>query len=279
MTPIDDRETCDHMRADAGTLSVWLSPDRLCALSASDSGKLSVRSWTTDPAASLMANLKSMLTAFALSGDRFSSVNAVVCSPRMTVVPAQMYDVSVEKPLFDTCFDLGGSDVIVTSELHNAGCVALFAFNRFVRRYLATEFTDVRCHNTFALLLEHWAKVEAGSDVRIVHVHVYKDVMGVYGFDGGRLVFTNTFECAEDNLRLFYVMHVWRALSFSQLDDTLCISFEGGAVSGLDRLAKLYVENVTVMGKGPCRHVVEGDVSCLTTDMTALLMHENEHKE
>ncbi len=260
---------------ESGTLSLWLSPDVICSFSAASGAAVVAKSLATDQSLPVLANIKAALSSFGIDAPASGKVNAVHCSPRMTVVPSSLYDSAEANALFGACFDIASNEEVLSASLPNAGCVALFGFNRYVRRFFASEFPQASFHNSFALLLEHAAASVAGSNERVAYAYVYNGSMGVFAFDCGRLVFSNTFECNDDNTRLFYLLHAWRAVGFSQTDDLLHVSVEHGAHSSLARTASRYVSNVVADEPAGTSFKVEGDAVCLTSDMAALLLSES----
>lgn len=261
-------------RTARGTLVVRLSPSLFSTvvLDGTDGGGGAVaRRFVPDPAVSLVANLKTAVVPCPCPQDGWGTIDLVSCDGRVTFVPAGCFDRRTVAAMFDACFTLAGDEVVEVQELPSAGCVALYAFNRFARRGMEAMATEVRTFNAYALLLDSMMAEASAQDGRVMRVHVSGETMGVFVADGGRLVFANVFDCTEDNLRLFYLLHVLRAVGFSQLDDTIYISKEDGGASQLDRLAKLYVDDVRQMPVARPPFAVDGDGGCLTHDMAALL--------
>lgn len=255
-------------------LAVRLSPSAFTTIvigGADGRDGVTARCFDPDPAVSLVANLKTAVASRPCPQDGWERIDLVSCDGRVTFVPSACFDGKSAAAMFDACFTLAGDEVVEVQELPSAGCVALYAFNRFARRGMEAMATEVRTFNAYALLLDSMMAEASAQDGRVMRVHVSGETMGVFVADGGRLVFANVFDCTEDNLRLFYLLHVLRAVGFSQLDDTIYISKEDGGASQLDRLAKLYVDDVRQMPVARPPFAVDGDGGCLTHDMAALL--------
>ena len=234
-------------------------------------GGVTARCFDLDPAVSLVANLKTAVASRPCPQDGWERIDLVSCDGRVTFVPSACFDGKSAAAMFDACFTLAGDEAVEVRELPSAGCVALFAFNRFARRGMAALAAEVRTFNSYALLLEAMMSESSAQDGRVMRVHVSDETMGVFVADGGRLVFANVFDCTEDNLRLFYLLHVMRATGFSQQEDTIYICKEDGGTSCLDNLVKLYVDDVRPMPQSRPPFGVDGDGGCLTSDMVSLL--------
>lgn len=270
---------CGKNEADVAgaTLIVRLAADGLRLAQSDGAGRIVARSWEVDPAISVLANLKAMLATVQRPPQGFARVCAVTCDHRVTIVPTALHDDRLAHDVCDACFDLEDCDALESRIVPHAGCVALFAFNRFVKRYLTAEFGRVDYFNTFALLLDEASARANGCAGRVVTAVLSGGLMAVYAHEAGKLLFSNVFECEDDNLRLFYLLHVWRALGFSQLDDRLDIVCLEGDVSGFVQLARLYVSQIVQVGRDMSGMSVPGNDRAMTEDMACLSRGANNY--
>ena len=54
-----------------------------------------------------------------------------------------------------------------------------------------------------------------------MYAHLRKDAVDVYGYERGRLLLANSFECRTTPDRIYYLLYIWKQLGFEQERDEL----------------------------------------------------------
>ena len=87
--------------------------------------------------------------------------------------------------------------------------------------WAADQYPDVKFYSQASPFIEFFSSKSRLGNNRKMYAHLRKDAVDVYGYERGRLLLANSFECRSTPDRVYYLLYIWKQLGFEQERDEL----------------------------------------------------------
>ena len=87
--------------------------------------------------------------------------------------------------------------------------------------WAADQYPDVKFYSQASPFIEFFSSKSRLGNNRKMYAHLRKDAVDVYGYERGRLLLANSFECRSTPDRVYYLLYTWKQLGFEQERDEL----------------------------------------------------------
>ena len=87
--------------------------------------------------------------------------------------------------------------------------------------WAAEQYPDVKFYSQASPFIEFFSSKSRLGNNRKMYAHLRKDAVDVYGYERGRLLLANSFECRSTPDRGYYLLYIWNQLGFEQERDEL----------------------------------------------------------
>lgn len=197
---------------------------------------------------SLAANLKEIISGSDFLFHPYKRVNILSVGRRFTLIPSELYEEEQIEPVFYQNFQKQENELVAVTVLKKANVAVVFSMNKAVHQQLAELFPAARFYSHAAPLIERFAEKSRLGNSRKMYVYLRNSEMDVFGFERGKLLFANSFECSSTEDRSYYLLYIWNQLDFDQERDEIHLSGisdkKEELVSGLRKyLRQLYIVN------------------------------------
>lgn len=105
--------------------------------------------------------------------------------------------------------------------LHKSSTVVLFGMDKSACSFLREQYPDVKFYSQASPFIEFFSSKSRLGNNRKMYAHLRKDAVDVYGYERGRLLLANSFECRSTPDRVYYLLYIWKQLGFEQERDEL----------------------------------------------------------
>ena len=105
--------------------------------------------------------------------------------------------------------------------LHKNNTVVLFGMDKSACSFLREQYPGVKFYSQASPFIEFFSSKSRLGNSRKMYAHLRKDAVDVYGYERGRLLLANSFECRSTPDRVYYLLYIWKQLGFEQERDEL----------------------------------------------------------
>ncbi len=187
--------------------------------------------YETNPAISLIANVRRMLVEGKLKSFRSGRIAFLFTSP-VVLIPRQILeDEAKDNPremerkaaeIASLTLSEGGKGDLCLNLLPSLDTYAAFTLEKGLRQILLDEFPEAAFCSVLSPVTAHFADLSRKGNTRKLYLYFYGRKMCVEGFERGTLTFFNVFDIEGDaNNALYYTAGVWTSLGMSQEEDYL----------------------------------------------------------
>lgn len=96
-------------------------------------------------------------------------------------------------------------------------------------------------------MAERFAALSRDVAGRVIYAVISEKRVWLFGMDGGKPFFVNSFDCREDADRAYFALAVWRSFGLDQKADCFYLVPDGAEVRPLEKLLSVYVDNVMLL--------------------------------
>lgn len=224
------------VRVSQGTLA-FAVPDP------SAKGQLLFEPYVMKSGISVAANLRDAFTSSVLLQRGYQRA-LVMTDAKPMMLPVDEYADDDVATLYEYAFTKKENEMLVHTVLPDLNTVAVFAFNKDLHQVFADHFSDLRVE---PLMLPVWTYLHRRSFSgagRKLYAYFHENVLEVFCFLQNRFRFYNRFEVGNPHDAVFFLLYVWKQLSFQVRHDALCLSGNIPDEDELMRLLQRYVPNV-----------------------------------
>lgn len=189
------------------------------------------------------ANLRDAFTTSVLLQRGYQRA-LVMTDAKPMMLPVEEYADDDTMTLYDYAFSRKESELLAHTVLPDLNTVAVFAFNKDLYQVLADHFSNLRVE---PLMLPVWTYLHRRSfagNGRKLYAFFHEQVLEVFCFLQNRFRFYNRFEASRPRDSAFYLLYVWKQLSFDARRDVLCLVGDVPEGDTLTELLRRHLVNV-----------------------------------
>ena len=216
-------ETTDFNKSEQYTLSIRLSTDgfSFSVFNPLGDGEFSYYDRAVDESLSLTVNLKQTFRELAWLERPFRRVNVLMADKRFTFIPLEFFEDEQTEIIFYHNHPKRENETVQYNILHKNNTVVLFGMDKSACSFLREQYPDVKFYSQASPFIEFFSSKSRLGNNRKMYAHLRKDAVDVYGYERGRLLLANSFECRSTPDRVYYLLYIWKQLGFEQERDEL----------------------------------------------------------
>lgn len=202
------------------TIRVGNSSLSFAVIDPQDDHQLMYEPYLVKTGISIAANLREAFKTSPLLLRGFQRVQVVLDTPVM-LVPLEEFNEEDVELLYDHTFQRHEADAVMHYVLPDLNAVAVFTVNKDLKLVVQDHFADIR---VMPLMRSVWTHLHRKSFIgthRKLYVYCREKSMDIFSFDKNRLKFTNTFNLTGSHDAIYFILYVWKLLSYDGLNDEL----------------------------------------------------------
>ena len=238
----------DFTKSDQYLLSIRLSADgfSFSIFNPRSEGEFFFKPYAVDSTYSLTVNIKEMLASSEIFRHTYGQTYVLTDTPRFTLVPFELFEDDEMEELFYCNFGRTDNEIVLCNILGKSNVVVLFGMNKHAHQLLNDFFPHSKYFATSSPLIDYFHKKSRLNNKRLF-IYLQKQIMHVFGYDGKRLLLTNSFACEQDADRIYYLLHLWKQSEFDVEVDELFLTGEVPEKEALREGLQTYIRNVSVV--------------------------------
>lgn len=242
-------ESLDLSKSEHYTLSIRLSTGGFCfyIYNPLDDSFSLIEERGIEPSLSLTANLRRILGKTNYLKYKFKKINILLTESRYTLIPLELFDDKYSSDVFYYNQVPVENELVRYTVLMNSNTVAVYGVDKSAYQFLETLFPDANYVSYVVPLLEYFSTKSRLGNTNKVYAHWASGVLTVFCYEKGKLVLVNSFHAKVIADCVYYVLYVWKQLSFNQLRDELHLCGDLLQKEKLTATFKKYVSEVYIM--------------------------------
>lgn len=194
---------------------------------------------------SLVSNIHAAFQSIDFIGHRFKKANVSVQSDKVMVIPSAYFSSVEAEKSFNTLFST--TDGVVKYDLlSNLPIAVVYDIDPAVVEAVSEYVQDCNIMSDVSVQIEHFSvKSRFGKNKRM-NVVIFEDYINILCFENGKLNFFNNFRCNNNNDRLYFIMYVWKQLSYIQEKDEINILDNFSKDNELIETIKKFILHTTI---------------------------------
>lgn len=213
----------DFNKSEQYTLSIRLSTDgfSFSVLNPLDDGEFSFHNRKVDESLSLTANLKQTFRELEWLSRPFRRVNVIMADKRFTFVPLEFFEDEQAEIIFYHNHPKRENETVRYNILPKNNIVVLFGMDKSACSFLSEQYPDAKFYSQASPFVEFFSAKSRLGNSRKMYAHLRKEAVDIYGYERGRLLLANSFDCKATTDRIYYLLYIWKQLGFEQERDEL----------------------------------------------------------
>lgn len=241
-------ENTDFSKSEQYTLSIRLSTDGFSfSITDESATEIIFHTWKTNETLSLNANLKQAFLDLEWLKRPFKRVNVIMASKRFTLVPLEYFEDELTETFFYHNLPEKENETVKYNILHRSNVVVLFGMDKSARNYLREQYDNLKFYSQVTPFMEHVTTLNRTAHNSKIYIHLRNKALDTLAYQGSKLLLANSFDCRNISDYLYYILYLWKQLSFDQEKDELCLT---GSVAGKEQLVaelKKFIEKVSYL--------------------------------
>lgn len=170
---------------------------------------------------SMAANVKAAVRETDFLVHSYKRVNVLLVSKRFTLIPFELFEDEQIEAIFYHNFSRLENELILYTVLRKANVAVAFSIDKSVYQELINLFPRVNFYSQASSLIEYFVEKSRLGNSNKMYAYLRQKSMDIYCFERGKLLFSNSFKCENTEDRVYYLLYLWKQLSFSQERDEL----------------------------------------------------------
>lgn len=227
MTDLSNNSSAKSVaHSDPNRLKIRVSENSISFLASSGEGNYEHRPYVVKSGMSMAANLRTAFRQEEWLQEKGNKAVLCVTTP-VALVPVDEYmdEENFNADLFYSSTFPGyeGYEKIV-NVLPELNCVAVFAVNSDLKMVVNDNFTDVRYRNVMQPVWRHiYRNNKIEGQHRKLFAYFHDGRVDVFAFQSHRFRFANSYDAKFSHDSLYFILFVWKQLSFDNENDELHI--------------------------------------------------------
>lgn len=174
----------------------------------------------------------------------YKKINVIIVSPQYTLVPAKIYKDKPAEQFLNFNFSQPESRAL-SNPVFNNELEVVFGMNEIIYEFCCRSLLNPQFTHHISPLLSFWKKQCILKACCQMYVNLHEKMVDIVCFNGGKLLFANSFSFEQLNDILYYILYVWKQLDMDQLTDLLSISGNYDIKLRILALLRNYIQNIT----------------------------------
>lgn len=228
-------ENTDFSKSEQYTLSIRLGTDGF-SFSITDSPsarELTLHTWKTNETLSLNANLKQAFLELEWLKKPFRRVNVIAASKRFTLVPLEYFEDELAETFFYHNQPDKENETVLYNILHRSSAVVLFGMDKSACNYLREQYNNLKFYSQVTPFMEYITTLNQTGLRHRLYINLRNKAIDTFAYQGTKLLLANSFDCRNLSDFLYYILYLWKQLSFNQETDELYLT---GSIAGKEQL-------------------------------------------
>lgn len=180
-------------------------------------------SYPLNVSASMAANMRNALAEEPVLGDAFRRVY-VMADASVMLLPVEEFDEEECASLYAYSFHLAKTDTVQYSVLPDLNAVAVYPVNRDLSQVIADHFVRPLYMPLQSSVWHHLhRRSHTSQTIRKLYAYFHDKKLEVFAFRQHRFRFYCTYDAARVSDAAYYILSVWKQLSFDVEKDELYV--------------------------------------------------------
>lgn len=123
----------------------------------------------------------------------------------------------------------------------------IYGANKILYKFLNEHFRNPRFFAQNTPLIAYYSQKSKEGNTKKMFVHIQAETMHLFCLNKGKLLLTNAFNASETSNQVYYILYIWKQLTYSQERDELFLSGNLEDKTNLLDAIKKYIANVSVL--------------------------------
>lgn len=214
--------------------------------------------------------MKAVGESALIKGRDLAMVFALVTTPSMCM-PLECFRKEEAPRLLRLTYSDVGACKTYYNILPHVEVAQIFGVDTEIERRIRLQFPDVRVYHSLTMVLEKMWLLERQGQRRLNVFFNEKDFF-VFSFNGGALLYANTFPADAPENAAYFILSVWKDLEMNVHDDTCVLFGDGTMKANTGHLLMKYLRNVKDMKADDIyRRPLHAEAAHIPFDVQALL--------
>lgn len=161
------------------------------------------------------------------------------------IVPLECFKKEEAQALFKLTHSESGNNKTYYNILPHLETALIFTIEPELEATLKRHFPAMRMYHTDTMLLEKMSLITSGSQQRLYAVLSGNDLF-VFAYDRQKLSFANHFNADNADNTAYYLLSVWKGLSFHPRQDELILVGQGAFIQAASTMLLKFLQHVHI---------------------------------
>lgn len=195
---------------------------------------------------SMAANLREAFGQSELLLRGYQRVQVMTDTP-VLMVPIERFDENQLDILYNHAFSNQQSQEIIYTVMPNLNAVAVFSINKDLKLVFTDHFSDVRFHPLMQPVWNYLHNRSFTGNRRKLYAYFHDKKLEIFCFHQNRFKFVNSYEVTYPHDAVYFVLHVWKVLSYDARCDELHLAGNMPQQETMLEEMRRYVQNTYVI--------------------------------
>lgn len=216
------------------------------ALSAENPEGITFEPYTVRSGISMAANLREAFREIDLLNNGWQRAMVMIDSP-VIMIPIDEFKDSQKEMLYLYAVTGHEGEVVMSSVLPSLNAVAVYSINKDLKLVIDDHFGDVRFAHVCEPVWNHLYR-RSFTGIRMkLYAYFHDKRIDVFSFQQNRFKFTNSFDTDLAPDAVYFILNVWKQLTFDNKRDELHLVGELPAREELTQELHTFIQNVYVI--------------------------------
>ena len=201
--------------------------------------------YKVDESLSFTANLKHAIDELEWLSYKYKAVHIIIATQRFTIVPLDFFEDEHADTLFYHNFQSIDNEVVEYNILQKNNSVVLYGIDKALLTMLYNLFPEAQVKAQATLLIEHLTDLNYHVEKRQMLYLTSKSSITIAAMERHNLLFCNSFNCAQEPDRLYYILHCWKQLGMDQQTDELLSAENNSETNELKQELIRFIAHIT----------------------------------
>ena len=220
----------------------------------------------------MAVNLRQAFKSDIMIEADVNRADVLLDTPQM-LVPIEQFEEDDIKTLFDHAFPAGQEQRIVRyNVLPNLKSVCLFAINKDLNNVINDQFDYVQHIQAMTPVWHHLHQRSFTGHRNKLYAYFHEKQLDIFSFQQNRFKFANTFEAAQLNDALYFLLYVWKQLRLDAHHDEIHLVGEIPEQDTLLQELKRYVQKAYIINpEADLQQTAVTDIAGMPYDLMTLI--------
>lgn len=216
------------------------------ALNSASEGQIVFEPYTVKSGISMAANLREAFRQINVKLNGWQRA-VIILDSKVLMVPVDEFNEQSAATLYNHAITGREAETVLWTVLPALNAVAVYSVNKDLKLVIDDHFSDVKFTPVCAPVWNHLFKRSFTGVRQKLYAYFHDGQMDIFSYQQNRFKFTNSFDTDLVPDVIYFVLNIWKQLSFDAKRDELHIV---GNLSGRDELLnelRTFIRNVYVI--------------------------------